>query len=216
MKISLVSCFRLFLSFFFELFFTSLLYCVAFHCYFCHRVRQSREEKKKVDADKKWWTRNLCGKSSTRHDFLRDVVQCQVHVAVFDETQNWHEDLLTPGACHLGRCGSAKYPSYPDLCGRRGREERSSQGPPLVAPRVPSGSGWGPRALFKAIGQQFTSLRARHVRLECRVVTLPHFFWRGPRCKLLRSLAHGLTESLFFVPIIPVSTGLVVTTKTPH
>ena len=30
--------------------------------------------------------------SFARYDFLRDVAQCQVDVAMFEETQNWHED----------------------------------------------------------------------------------------------------------------------------
>ena len=31
-------------------------------------------------------------KSSARYDFLRDVAQLQVDVAMFQETQNWYED----------------------------------------------------------------------------------------------------------------------------
>ena len=31
-------------------------------------------------------------KSSARYDFLRDLAQCQVDVAMFREALNWHED----------------------------------------------------------------------------------------------------------------------------
>ena len=31
-------------------------------------------------------------KSSARYDFLRDMAQCQVDVAMFQETQNWHHE----------------------------------------------------------------------------------------------------------------------------
>ena len=31
-------------------------------------------------------------KSSARYDFLRDMAQCQVDAAMFQETQNWHHE----------------------------------------------------------------------------------------------------------------------------
>ena len=31
-------------------------------------------------------------KSSARYDFLRDMAQCQVDPAMFQETQNWHNE----------------------------------------------------------------------------------------------------------------------------
>ena len=58
------------------------------------------------------------------------------------------------------------------LTGKRG----ASQGSPLrVAPRVPSGSGWGPRALYRAIMRStFIRLGRGVVHLGRRIIVFAH------------------------------------------
>ena len=72
--------------------------------------REVEEQKKhddkrstiKMDKDKEYADKDneheICvssrntNKSSARYDFLRDVAQCQVDVAMFQETQQWHHE----------------------------------------------------------------------------------------------------------------------------
>ena len=72
--------------------------------------REVEEQKKhdderstiKMDKDKEYADKDneheICvssrniNKSSARYDFLRDVAQCQVNVAMFQETQQWHHE----------------------------------------------------------------------------------------------------------------------------
>ena len=72
--------------------------------------REAGEQKKhdderstiKTDKDKEYADKDMeheirvsswnINKSSERWDFLRDVAQCQVDVAMFQQTDNWHED----------------------------------------------------------------------------------------------------------------------------
>ena len=92
--------------------------------------------------------------------FLDQLAEWDRRIQEYDHTRELATLVVVevPSTCHIPTLVG-------DMAGKRG----ASQGSPLrVAPGVPSGSGWGPRALYKAI------MRSTYIRVGRGVVHLEH------------------------------------------